>query len=141
LVDKALLLRKLTELEEYFRQLKEFSNITLKDYEKDWKTQRIVERTLQIMIEICADIANHIISDRAYRVPKSYVDTFEILYEEGILEASLFETMKKIARFRNILVHHYEKINGSIMIGILKKDIDDFLKYRNAIITILGKID
>lgn len=40
-----------------------FSDLTIQDYKADWKTQRIVERTLQMMIETCADIANHIISD------------------------------------------------------------------------------
>ncbi len=139
MVDKALILRKLTELEEYVKQLREFSNISFQDYERDWKTQRIVERTLQIMIEVCADIANHIISDSSYRVPKSYADTFRVLYEEGLFEESLFGTMEKIARFRNILVHHYEKIDESIILGILKKDLNDFLSYRNAILAILNK--
>ena len=46
MVDKALLLRKLAELEEYLGQLKEYSNIIVKEYSEDWKTQRIVERTL-----------------------------------------------------------------------------------------------
>jgi uncharacterized protein YutE (UPF0331/DUF86 family) len=40
----------------------------------DWKTRRIVERTLQIMIELCIDIAGHIISDRRLRVPVSYAN-------------------------------------------------------------------
>jgi len=36
------------------------------------------------MIESCADIAGHIISDRGYRVPTSYADTFRVLYEKEI---------------------------------------------------------
>ena len=64
MVDKPLVLRKLTELDEYLKQMREFSSVTLKEYSRDWKVQRIVERTLQMMIETCADIANHIISDR-----------------------------------------------------------------------------
>ena len=51
MIDKALILRKLSELEEYLKQVKEFSNISIKDYQKDWKTQRIVERTLQMMVQ------------------------------------------------------------------------------------------
>ena len=45
MVDKALILRKLAELEIYESQLAEFSGITLDNYKADWKTQRIVERT------------------------------------------------------------------------------------------------
>lgn len=57
MVDKPLILRKLTELDEYLKQMGEFSSVTLEEYSRDWKVQRIVERTLQMMIETCADIA------------------------------------------------------------------------------------
>ena len=64
-----------------------------------------------MMIETCADIAGHIISDRGYRVPTSYADTFRVLYEKEILAKELFETMEKISKFRNIIVHHYDRID------------------------------
>ena len=51
MVDKPLILRKLTELDEYLKQMGEFSSVTLEEYSRDWKVQRIVERTLQMMIE------------------------------------------------------------------------------------------
>jgi uncharacterized protein YutE (UPF0331/DUF86 family) len=47
-VDKTLILRKLAELEEYLGQVKEYASITVDRYSKDWKAQRIVERTLQM---------------------------------------------------------------------------------------------
>ncbi len=75
-VDKTLILRKLSEVDLYGRQLNEYSNITISEYSKDWKIQRIVERTLQMMIEVCLDIAGHIISDQEYRVPSSYAEMF-----------------------------------------------------------------
>ena len=50
MVDKPLIIRKLTELDEYLKQMGEFSSVTLEEYSRDWKVQRIVERTLQMMI-------------------------------------------------------------------------------------------
>ena len=79
MVDKTLVLRKLSELQEYLEQIKEYTNVSAEQYSREWRTQRIFERTLQMMIESCADIAGHIISDRAYRVPTSYADTFRVL--------------------------------------------------------------
>ncbi|MBI5408711.1 MAG: hypothetical protein HZA14_05035 [Nitrospirae bacterium] len=46
MVDKLLLGRKLSELEICLNQIREFSGISAAAYRKDWKTQRIVERTL-----------------------------------------------------------------------------------------------
>jgi len=89
LVDRTLLLRKFSDLDEFSKQIGEFANISLEEYSGNWKVQRIVERTLQMMVEICANIANHIISDKEYRVPKNYADTFNVLYENGIIDNDL----------------------------------------------------
>jgi uncharacterized protein YutE (UPF0331/DUF86 family) len=141
MVDKALVLRKLAELEQYLGQIREYANITVEQYSSDWKIQRIVERTLQIMIETCVDIAGHIISDRQFRIPKSYADTFKVLHEENILEKQLFATMDKMAKFRNIVVHNYDVVDTSIIVIILTKHLDDFITYKNAIINALKDSD
>ena len=137
MVDRALLLRKLAELEEYLKQIRDYANITIEQYSSDWRIQRIVERTLQIMIETCVDIAGHIISDRGYRIPNSYAATFRILYENNKLGKELFETMEKMAKFRNIVVHNYDEVNAAIVVNILRRHLDDFLAYKNAILRIL----
>ena len=137
MVDKTLLLRKLAELQEYFGQIGEYSDISVDKYSKNWKTQRIVERTLQMMIEICVDIASHIVSDEGFRVPKSYADTFKVLYENKIIKKDLFDRMERMAKFRNILVHQYDRIDAKIVVSILNTYLDDFLLYKDAIIRLL----
>ncbi|MDI6776576.1 MAG: DUF86 domain-containing protein [Syntrophales bacterium] len=137
MVDKTLILRKLAELEELLTQVKEYENVAVEQYQRDWRIQRIVERTLQMMIETCADIAEHIISDRGYRIPTSYSDTFRVLHENRILKSDLFETMEKMAKFRNIIVHQYDRVDAEIVIGILRKNLNDFLNYKDAIINML----
>ena len=139
MVDEALILRKLAELDQYYGQLKEYENTSVDQYSDDWKIQRIIERTLQMMIETCADIAGHIIADKGFRIPKSYADTFKVLQEEKILDKKLYAVMEKIAKFRNIVVHHYDKVDAEIVTAILKKDLADFISYKEAIILFLKK--
>ena len=137
MVDETLILRKLSELEEYYRQITEYDKVTVKQYADDWKIQRIIERTLQMMIETCVDIAGHIISDKGYRVPKSYSDTFKVLYDENIVSGMLFNALEKMAKFRNIVVHLYDKVDAEIVVGILKKDLKDFMSYKDSIVSFL----
>ena len=134
MVDRGLVLRKLAELEEYQNQLLEFKGLTVKQYRDDWKTQRIVERTLQMMIETCLDMANHLIADQGYRVPVSYADIFKVLGENKVLGKKLADRLEKMAKFRNVLVHQYEKIEGEIIVGILKKKLGDFNQFTRAIV-------
>lgn len=137
MIDTPLLLRKISELEKYHKQINEFKNITHDKYVSDWKAQRIIERTLQIMIETCTDIANHIISDNELRTPHTYADTFKVLFENKIISEELFDIMNKMSKFRNIIVHQYETIDSAIVISILKKHLDDFITYKTAILTFI----
>jgi uncharacterized protein YutE (UPF0331/DUF86 family) len=138
LVDKSLVMRKIAELERYHGQIGEFAGIALEEYQHDWKVQRIVERTLQVMIESCSDIANHIVSDGKMRTPSSYVDTFLVLRENEVISAELFAVMEKMAKFRNVVVHQYETVDAAIVILVLRKHIDDFIEFKDAILAYLN---
>jgi len=137
MVDKNLILRKISTLDEYLKQINEYANISLTDYKADWKIQRIVERTLQMMIETCLDVSGHIISDEKFRVPETYADMFRILVQNDILKESQLEAFEKMAKFRNIIVHDYEKIDAGIVLGILQKNLNDFEGFKEAIIDYL----
>jgi uncharacterized protein YutE (UPF0331/DUF86 family) len=134
LVDSILVMRKLSEMEQYLGQIREYASLSLEEYGGNWRAQRIVERTLHLMIELCIDIANHFISDKVLRVPVSYADSFKVLEENGLINTSTYEVMSKMAKFRNIIVHHYEKIDAAIMVTILKRHLDDFLLFRDAVV-------
>jgi len=141
MVDGTLILRKLSSLEEYFEQLSEYRSISTDQYEKDWRSQRIIERTLQMMVETCIDIAGHIIADMKFRVPVSYADSFHVLAENGIVDDSLSESLEKMAKFRNVVVHDYDRVDKEIVIGILRKNLDDFTKFKDAIVNLVKRLD
>ncbi len=137
MVDKTLVMRKLSEMEEYLYQIREFTSIKKEDYSRDWKVQRIIERTLQMMIELAVDISAHLISDKRLRVPTGYADTFRVLFEGGLIERDLYEVLVQMAKFRNIVVHHYDQVDGTIVVDILEKHLDDFLLFRDAVLKII----
>jgi uncharacterized protein YutE (UPF0331/DUF86 family) len=121
-VDRDLVRRKLTELSEYVRQVSEYRDVTVEQYRADWKTQRIVERTLQMAIEACVDIAGHTVADRGLRAPATYADTFEILVQSGLLSPDLGEAM-------DVIVHDYAGIDVEVVIRVLRERLDDFRRF------------
>ena len=139
MVDGTLMLKKLTQLEEYVTQIEEYRAISVEQYTNDWKLQRIIERTLQMMIETCVDIAGHIISDSKFRIPDSYADSFRVLFENKIITTDLCKTMEQISKFRNVIVHHYDRVDAEIVVGILRKRINDFNKFKDAVVNWLKK--
>lgn len=137
MVDRDLALRRLASLEEYRTQLAEYAQVTPDGYAGDWRTQRVVERTLQLAIETCVDLASHVIADRRLRVPASYAETFEILGEAGLLPENLRRTLVEMARFRNILVHDYTRLDPARVVTILRERLGDFDRFRDAILALL----
>ncbi|MFW6375657.1 MAG: DUF86 domain-containing protein [Thermoplasmatota archaeon] len=50
---------------------------------------------------------------------------FERLYEKNIIEQGLNERLADMARFRNLLVHRYGKIDDRRLFKILNENIED----------------
>jgi uncharacterized protein YutE (UPF0331/DUF86 family) len=46
--------------------------------------------------------------------------------------------MEKMTKFRNVIVHQYEKIDSAIVVSILHKNLGDFEKYKEAIVKYLA---
>lgn len=95
--------------------------------------RRYVERTIHIAIEACLDIANYIISYEGYREPQNNKDCFEVLNEQNIISDQLNTQLKKMAQFRNIIVHDYLKIQPEIVYAILEKNIPDIINFAKLI--------
>jgi uncharacterized protein YutE (UPF0331/DUF86 family) len=134
LVDRDLVLRKLADLDEYLSQVSEYRDITLERYREEWKTQRIVERTLQMAIEVCVDIANHVIADRGLRVPMTYAEAFEVLGEAGLLGAEQRDAMIRMTKFRNVIVHDYARVDPAIVVRILRERLEDLSRFKTAVL-------
>ncbi|MCD6408339.1 DUF86 domain-containing protein, partial [bacterium] len=81
------------------------------------------------------DISNHIIARRKGRAPLDYADTFNVLLEMGIICEKLAEKLKKMAKFRNLLVHLYWKVDNKRVFRIIKENLEDIKEFLNIILS------
>jgi uncharacterized protein YutE (UPF0331/DUF86 family) len=88
-------------------------------------------------VEACLDIGQHIIAQEGFRTPTNNKDVFQVLYEEEIVPDDLLSTLRAMARFRNLIVHDYMRIDNTAVFGILKNRLDDFEAFTQAIVTYL----
>jgi uncharacterized protein YutE (UPF0331/DUF86 family) len=132
MVDRDLLLRKLADLDLYLDQVSEYRGISVEQYQADWKIQRIVERTLQMAIEVCVDVANHVIADRGLRVPATYAEAFDVLAEANLLSGAERAAMVRMVGFRNVIVHEYARIEPEIVVRILRQHLGDLARFGSA---------
>lgn len=130
MVDQAVIERILVQLEEYLRDLDEIkSKYKLIDYKDNKIIRRYTERTLQIAVEACLDLASHIISYTGFREPVDNKDCFQVLLENGIISPDLAASLKRMAQFRNVVVHNYIRINPEIVFSIVQKNKSDIVAF------------
>lgn len=134
MVDREVIESKFRYLKEYLSDLEEYETVSLERYRTKKKDQRFVERTLHLACECCIDISAHMISRLGFREPKDTKDLFLILHENNILSEKVFSAMVKMAKFRNIVVHDYARIDPEIVIGILRKNIEDFKTFAREVL-------
>jgi uncharacterized protein YutE (UPF0331/DUF86 family) len=133
MVDRDLVRRRLALLDTYLEQLATYRTIDVQAYAADWKTQRIVERTLHLAIETCMDVADHLVADRRLRVPETGAESFEILAEAGLVSRELGAALALMVGFRNILVHDYARLDPSIVVRVLQHDLHDVERFRDVV--------
>ncbi len=83
-------------------------------------------RMLQITIEATLDICAHAIAREGLGMPKNYAEVVEIAAQEGIIPLEMKDTYKKMARFRNRVVHLYDDVNPEEVLDIINSRLNDF---------------
>jgi uncharacterized protein YutE (UPF0331/DUF86 family) len=106
-VDPTVIGDRLRRLDEYLVTLRHLAGLPREKLTRDPVFLGSAERYLQVAIEACLDIANHIIAAERLRPPRDYADAFSVLSETGILPVEFLPVAHRMARFRNRLVHLY----------------------------------
>ena len=126
--------RKFIQLEEYLELLNAIGKTPEKEFLDDKILIGSAKYYLQVSIECCLDVANHVIASEKFRAPKDYADTFAVLGEAGLIERGLSQKLKQMAKFRNRLVHLYAEIENKSVYAFIKEELKDIRAFRNIII-------
>ncbi len=129
MVNKNIVEKAIATIQLNIGELRNAGDIDWNIYTSDIRSRRFIERTLHVIIEACIDIAHHIISDENFREPATYREAFVVLNENGILPDQELPVFEKIAMFRNLLVHYYEKVDDEIVYGIFRNNLPDIERF------------
>ena len=129
MLDTRVIAMRLQKLDSYQQSLRQLQKVSRDDYLQDDNIQAVVERKLQLSIQVCIDIANYLIAQLGLRAPEQLENVFLVLGREGILSQELAQRMVGMVRFRNILVHNYLDTDADIVYNHLQKGLPDFEQF------------
>ncbi|HID27559.1 MAG TPA: DUF86 domain-containing protein [Methanosarcinales archaeon] len=113
-------------------KLRELGKLSKKEFLSDFRNTESAKYLLIKATEAALDICNHIASKKGGRAPQDYADCFVVLKEIGVINEDLSDKMVKMARFRNLIVHLYWKVDDAQVFDIIKNnlgDLEDFIKH------------
>lgn len=128
------IIQKFQQLDEFLGLLRKISKTPIKLFLKDKLMIGSAKYYLQVSIECCLDVTNHIIASEHFRAPKDYADSFMIIEEEGLISGNQGQRLRQMAKFRNRLVHLYGEIDNAYVYEFIKKDLKDIEEFKSIII-------
>jgi len=121
------------EINEALFKLGRYSEISEQEFLSSSEKIDSAKYNLIIAIEGAIDICNSIVARAGGRAPQDHADCFAILGELQLLTGEYVNRLKRMAKFRNLLVHLYWKVDNKKVYRILKEDVEDIKDYLSII--------
>jgi len=123
------------EIEESLGRLEKIKAVKKEDFLKDRDLQDIACYRLLVAIEAALGLCYHVSAKQLKRVPEEYAECFAILSDAQIVPKELSETLQRMARFRNLLVHMYWKLDYPAVYDLIQHHLGNFRRFSEAIVS------
>jgi uncharacterized protein YutE (UPF0331/DUF86 family) len=121
------------EINAALHKLDRYSEISEKEFLSSSEKIDSAKYNLIVAIEGAIDICNSVVARAGGRAPRDHADCFAILGELGLLPGQYIDRLKRMAKFRNLLVHLYWKVDDRKVYSILREDVPDIKEYLSII--------
>jgi uncharacterized protein YutE (UPF0331/DUF86 family) len=125
------------EIEESVRRLERFHGLSREQFLADQDGLDIACYRLLVAIEAALALCYHVSAKRERKVPEEYAECFLILRDAGVLHAELAGRLQQMARFRNLLVHMYWKIDYGRVFEVVRDYLRDLQEFAGVVSSLL----
>jgi len=125
--------RNLEQLRAYLDRLAELQQHSRETLKSDWHVQSMVERNLQLAIEVVISVCEQVIASLALPTPDSGRAALQTLADAGVILPALASELQQAVGFRNIIVHQYTSIDYDLIYDAPQNDLGSIEAFLSAI--------
>ena len=125
-MDTTPIVARLSVIANSVNALKELQRLTYDEFAREHVLVGSAERDFQVAIQAALDIGAYLLAALSVDVPADYKDIFPKMAEVGILPPEFASKITAMAKFRNVLVHLYLKVDLKKVYQYLQHDLGDF---------------
>jgi uncharacterized protein YutE (UPF0331/DUF86 family) len=126
MVDRDKMVGLIQRLRQYIRYLQDLAGLDEDRFLEDPMAVGSARYYLQVSVESCINLANHIIAAQRLRAPQDFKDTFRVLNEAGIVPDDCAARMRELAGLRNLLVHLYWEVDDRLILEGIRTELGHF---------------
>lgn len=117
--------RRIARIREYHALVRGLQDDCLERFTVDPVYRGALLYYLYLMADSCIALAELVIRHRGLRAPQSYHEAFDVLGDANILDPGFAYEFAKIAGFRNLLAHDYERLDPRVICGRILPKLED----------------
>lgn len=140
MLDRDRILAKLDELDGYGRELRQIVPQTIEEYLRKVEKRRATERLLQISVECILDVCHLFVSGLRLGLPAQEDDLVGRMDAAGLISPDLAGLLRRMRRFRSILVHEYGEVDDHIVFETARERLNDLVRFRGEILKALETV-
>lgn len=132
-MDQQLIAQKLESLRHCLQRVETKIPATLAELLADPDKQDVIVLNLTRAVQLCVDIASHLLADTQATAPSTMGEAFTLAAELQMIQADTAANLRRAVGFRNIAVHDYEDIDWAITYAICTQHLDDFRAFAQQV--------
>ncbi|MBI4378389.1 MAG: DUF86 domain-containing protein [Nitrospinae bacterium] len=113
MIDRDRIIAYVSEVRAALKILKEYSKLDKKTFLSSPVNIRDTKYCFIIAGQAAIDICYHLTANLLKKAPVDYSNCFELLSESGYFNRETLKKMMMMSKFRNLLVHHYIKVDDA----------------------------
>ena len=121
------------------RRLRELGQLAEADFLADYRNTESAKYLLIVAAEAAIDLCNHIVARQSGQAPEDYADCFGILAGLKVIVPDLADRLKRMARFRNLILHLYWQVDNRRVYQVIQHDLGDLDSFREQVLNWLGE--
>lgn len=114
-----------SEIEDSVARLERFGRIPLEEFTSNQDSVDVACYRLLVAIEAALALCYHVSARVLRKAPEDYAGCFAALQEAALVPPDLATRLQRMARFRNLLVHMYWKLDSRRVHEIIAHDLED----------------
>ena len=124
-------------IDDNLEKLETLSGLSHDEFMADFRNIDGMVRILQTSIEALVDISRYVIRSLGLLSADSYRQVPVVLADAGYLDQTSTAIYDKMVRFRNLVVHHYYRVNPEDIYNILTENLFDLQNWRTTLLEII----